>query len=147
MTKRDGRDAIGGLLLVLIGAAFLYEALGFGIGTMSHMGPGLFPMILSLVSIALGLFIAVPAIGKPVVIESISLRSLVAILGAIALFMLTIERFGLLPATFVATLAAAFADRDAELRRSIAVAAVVTTIVIVVFSLGLGLSTPLLKGG
>ncbi len=64
-----------------------------------------------------------------------ALRALLTVLGGVAAFALLVERAGLVPATFAATLLAGLAPSDAVPVRAVVHAAVVTVVIAVLFLL------------
>lgn len=62
MTGRNDRDLIGGALMFATGAGYaVYAVATYRLGSLSMMGPGLFPAILGTILAGLGVCIAVPA--------------------------------------------------------------------------------------
>lgn len=62
-----------------------------------------------------------------------ALRALLAVSGGVAAFALLVERVGLVPATFAATLLAGLAPSDAVPLRAVLHAVVVTVVITVLF--------------
>ena len=58
MRIKSQRDFFSGLLFMALGLAFAWGAATYEIGEAAHMGPGYFPLVLGIVLVALGGFIA-----------------------------------------------------------------------------------------
>ncbi len=137
--KVDAKDAVGGLLLALVGAYVLSQSFGYGLGTARRMGAGYFPMILGITAVAIGSVIALRSIGRTGGFEPVAWRPAVAILVAIAVFGLTVRHVGLLPAVAAAGLLACLGDREIGAIEALVLVAVVVAGVWLVFLVGLQL--------
>jgi putative tricarboxylic transport membrane protein len=141
MLKRDYRDLIGGSVMIVIGLWAAVQAwLDYPLGSISHMGPGMFPAGVGVLLAFTGalvfvpaLFRAGPALAKP------DLRAFFFVLLSLVLFALTVDTFGLIPATAVLTVASVLADNKVGVIGTIVLAAVLSAIAILVFSVGLGI--------
>ncbi|MFN3662588.1 tripartite tricarboxylate transporter TctB family protein [Yoonia sp.] len=142
--QRDWPDIFGGLILAAIGAcAVIWAALYYDMGTLRRMGPGFFPAALGTALFPLGLIVAFPALGRPGVAPKIEPASAIAVLAAIMIFAFGLSRLGLAGATAAAVLVATIpAPRTGWVWR-ISLAAIVTTLTVLVFSLGLRMTLPL----
>lgn len=100
-TTSARQDLIGGILSIAFGGFVLDHALSYPMGSALRMGPGFFPAVLAGLIIILGAALALHGfkaqIARPLVM--IKLRPLASIAAAVAMFALTLERFGLAPAT------------------------------------------------
>src|SRR5262245_38772879 len=93
---KDQKDFWSGILFIAFGCAGLWFGRSFLVGTLSRMGPGFFPMMMSLALIGTGGFLVLRSLvvaGEP--IERIALLPQLLILAAIVAFGLLIERIGL----------------------------------------------------
>jgi len=146
MQSPDYRDLVGGLALVAIGVAVTVNSVFYlNLGTPSRMGPGAFPAGLGVVLAVLGALIALPALFRTGEYPRIEIRPLFAVLGAILVFALVMERFGLVPAIAALTFIAGLADRRLSLLATAALAAVLSTIATLIFRTGLGLPIPIVS--
>lgn len=97
MTRvRDQQGFWAGILFVAFGCAGLWFGRSYAVGTLSRMGPGFFPMAMSIALIGIGAFILARSLivsGEP--IERIAFLPQLLILAAIVVFGLLIERVGL----------------------------------------------------
>lgn len=109
--SRDYRDIVGGLLLVIGGAAFSwYAAEYYSLGTLRRMGPGMFPMALGAVLALFGLAIAVPALFRQGTVPEIRIWTPLFVLSGVAAFAMTIRPFGLFPAIVAVIVISSFAE-------------------------------------
>ncbi|TVS00330.1 MAG: tripartite tricarboxylate transporter TctB family protein [Rhodobacteraceae bacterium] len=144
MSARDHENIIGGVLMAGIGLATVWLAHDYRAGTLVRMGPGYFPMVLGWLLTGIGMAIFFPALRRSGKLPSIHLRSFALILLAVVIFAATVERLGLIAASFATALVASFAEYESTLAGRLLLAASVTAITIVIFSFGLGMSIPLI---
>jgi hypothetical protein len=144
MHARDYRDIVGGLALVAIGSfAAIYAWATMTLGTVTRMGPGMFPMALGFILTSLGLAILVPALFRAGERMDIDFRSAAAILGSILVFALMIETFGMIPAIAVLIVIASRADSKVSLLEAVALVVTLSVITTLIFQVGLGLQVSL----
>ncbi|WFE75862.1 tripartite tricarboxylate transporter TctB family protein [Roseinatronobacter sp. S2] len=141
--RRDWPDIFGGVILAAIGVgAALWAAMYYDIGTLRRMGPGAFPVVLGCALFVLGMVIAVPAMGRTAAAPKVEPAAAVAVLAAIVIFALCLSRLGLAGATAAAVLVATLpAPRKGWVWR-VVLAAVVTVLTVLVFSVGLRMTLP-----
>jgi hypothetical protein len=132
---------IGGAICVGVGLIALTEALSYPLGTLLRMGPGFYPAILAAAMVVLGLGIIVVEGRGPhaLPIGEAHLRGLIAVVPAIAVFALLIDRFGMIPAVAASVLVSSRAEPELGLVRSLALAGglAMATTALFVFALGL----------
>lgn len=150
---RVQRDHLAGLIVMAMG--FGIAALGsrYGLGTMKHVGPGFLPVVLGVLQILVGATIALNAApseqedGNETEIHgSPDLRGWSCIVGSVILFVGLAKYAGFIPAIFACVFTAALGDRSARLLHTALLAAGMTACGVVVFSYGLGIQIPLLRG-
>jgi hypothetical protein len=140
------RDAVGGLVVIAIGAGFLFFGRELDTGTSSRMGPGYFPTILSYLMIALGAVITLQGLRGALQENSfgqIPWRGLALIVGAPVFFGFALRGLGLGPAVLVVVLATAWASRYAGVRSSVALSIGIAAFCTILFIQLLGLPLPL----
>lgn len=142
MANRDFRDITAGLTLGAIGVLCLAMSIAYGIGTVSRMGPGFFPMLVGGAAILLAVAMIIPALQRPTAVPRPAWHPLAGVAGAIAAFALAIEPLGLLPAISLAGAIAAASDRDSKLLQTIALVAFLAVGSWLVFIKGLGMAIP-----
>jgi hypothetical protein len=163
MTGSDGvgegglrvqRDYYAGGLISLVGAFVALNALNYQIGSLTRMGPGMFPLVLGILLAALGVLIAVNA-GE---VEGDSLDHLaddaspypdirggVAIVVGMIAFIFLTQTIGFVAGTFTCVFLAAIGDRQSTWIGSLVLSAVVTVIGVLVFIYGLKMNLPLFQ--
>jgi hypothetical protein len=147
MNRLLTKDFLAGLLFVAFGAAFLWLGADLRLGTPRSMGAGFVPRMLSIALMALGGFISLRAIVmRSELVELHNPRPLLLIIAAAAFFTFAFERFGLVPATLGLILLAALARPDWRRVEALATAAVLLTMCIAIFKLGLGMTFPVIRG-
>lgn len=140
--SRDYADIIGGALMILGGAWFTSYALNYNIGSLRRMGPGYFPVCIGILIAVFGLMLLLPALRRPGTIPVPEWRPMLWICGAIFAFTITVERFGLVPATVALTVLAAMADNRPRPMTTVVLAAALSLIGVVIFTWGLGIPMP-----
>ena len=137
---RGAQDLCAGLLFVFFGALALYFAREYPFGTAMRMGPGYFPAILGGILTAFGLAIALKGLlVRGPGIDAFALVPLVLILSAVALFALTVERFGILVAVALAVLVSALPSGQFRWGEVSVLLVVMAGLAVGLFTYGLGL--------
>ena len=145
---------VGGALVAAMAVVAWMSAGGLGIGSLAEIGPGLFPVALAILLLALSLVLfgigALQGSGEDLAVPGAeALRSLVAILSALVVFSLTIRGSGFIPAlgvtsaTPLAILIAGIASRETRWLDLVVFAVVLTAFCTVLFRFLLGLPLPL----
>src|SRR5262245_45819295 len=92
----DRQDFWSGILFIAFGCLGLWFGRNYAVGTLSRMGPGFFPLMMSLALVGIGVFlIARSLIAAGETIERIAVWPQLLILAGIVAFGLLIERVGL----------------------------------------------------
>ncbi|MEM8838509.1 MAG: tripartite tricarboxylate transporter TctB family protein [Pseudomonadota bacterium] len=103
---------VGGLFLIGLSLIFIIGGFDLGLGIPTRLGTGAFPVITGLVVLTLSVFIFFDEIKGKGIAERPDWIGFVAILAAIGVFGLSAERFGLVPAAFLAVIIASLPDRS-----------------------------------
>ena len=144
----DVADLVAGLVVVVACAGAGRLSVGYGVGTLGRMGPGFFPLALSILGVGLGLLVALRAVLAPRPEGEVPrLRRLAFVGAAFVLFGVAIEPLGLVLTILLTTVVASFADPAARLSHSLALGAGLAAGIWVVFVLLLKLPVPVLPGG
>jgi hypothetical protein len=147
------RDYYAGGLMTLIGVGAILEARHYNVGTLFHMGPGFFPIILGVVMTGLGILIAgVAAMADAESDDQMSYPkpewfAWFCILMGPILFIILGNYGGLLPATFACVFVSSLGDRTSTLKGSLILAATVTVFGVALFSYVLQVSLPMWRWG
>jgi len=138
------KELWSGLLFFALGCAAFGMALQYPIGTMSRMGPGYFPLVLSGTIAVLGLIF----IGRALVLGGTPLGgsrplAIVCVLGSAAIFAGLLDTFGLAIAALLLVVAAYAGGPEFRLPRMIALGIGLAAFVVVLFALLLKLQVPI----
>ena len=145
------KDFYAGLLMVLLGAGVTLNSTTYNLGTLMHMGPGMFPFMLGIVMTFIGILIFISGLmtpledGERILPESMEWRGWICILAGPLMFILFGEYFGMVPATFMCVFVSALGDRTATLKGSAILAAGITIVGAFVFSYVLKVPFPLFR--
>lgn len=147
------KDFLAGGLVTLIGLAAALQGWQYDFGTLIEIGPGFMPVTLGVLMMIVGLAIAFtgaasndvetadPPAARP------SWVGWSAILAGPLLFILLGRLGGLVPATFACVFVSALGDRNSTYKSSFALAAGVTVLGVVLFSIILRVPMPMLQWG
>ncbi len=140
MLQRDYRDIVAGSVLCLLGAfVALYCAIHYNLGSLTKLGPGLFPAALGVFLAVMGAAIAGLALFRQGQKVTVEVRPAVAVLVSLAAFAMTIESFGLIPAISLLTFVASFGNDRLRLSRAVGLAVALSAIATLIFRVGLEL--------
>jgi len=158
------RDYYAGGLMSLIGVGVILEARHYNLGTLFHMGPGFFPIILGVILKLIGTVIAAAAaVALPAEDDILHLpnpqwRAWLCIIAGPVLFIVFgvdwpalqgIVKYptGLIPATFVCVFVSALGDKDSTVLGSLILAAGITLFGVLLFEYVLQVSMPAWRWG
>jgi hypothetical protein len=147
------RDFYAGMLMTLLGIGVTFNSTSYTLGTLMHMGPGMFPFILGIVLTFLGLLIFGTALATPlgedehILPKNKEWRGWGCILAGPILFIILGEFFGMVPGTFACVFVSALGDREATLKNSFLLAAGVTFFGVLLFSYVLQIPFPMFRWG
>lgn len=143
---RNPRDLIGGALIGAVGLMFLAASFDLRIGTPRQMGPGYFPVVLSVTMIAIAVWIIISSWKDVTTVPKIHWRPLLAVAGSIAVFAVGSLSLGLVPGIFLAAVVAVLGDDAPTFRRLVFLPALLSVIAWLVFRVGLGLQLAAFRG-
>lgn len=156
-THRFKKDYYGGTLMVLVGLAAVVSGLQYHTGTLSHMGPGFFPVAVGALLAFVGVLIAASARNqteKPAQAAghghshaAPDLRGTVCIVLGTLAFLLFGKYGGMIPATFAIVFISALGDRSNSVKQAACLAIAMCVIAAVVFSWALQFQLPLFTWG
>lgn len=152
-THLHKRDFYAGGLMTLLGAGVTLDSTTYNIGTLTHMGPGMFPLMLGVVLTFIGVLIFGAALATPlgddehVLPRQKEWRGWGCILAGPILFIVFGEFFGMAPATFACVFVSALGDRSSTVKGSAILAFGVTFVGTLLFSYVLKLPFPMFRWG
>ncbi|MGQ9857492.1 MAG: tripartite tricarboxylate transporter TctB family protein [Thermodesulfobacteriota bacterium] len=145
MKIRDKSNLGAGVLFLVFGGAGMALSPGYQMGSAARMGPGYFPFLVSLclagigcALVAWGLSWAKKAGSGP----PIQFRAVALVLGSVMVFALLLKPLGLLLSGLVLVLLSSMAHRGWKPLESLACAALLVTLVFLLFSHALGMHLP-----
>lgn len=147
------REAWAAGTMIVLGLGAIAQATTYTLGSLARMGPGLFPAILGVLLVLLGLIIARMAYSPMVTEEDAEeipppeWRGWGCIIGGLMTFILLGKYGGLVPATFALVFISAMGDRQHTPRSAALLAVGVTILGVAVFSWALQLQFPLFRWG
>jgi len=140
---KNQKDFFAGLIFILFGIAFIGIASEYGFGTARRMGPAFFPIILSGILIAIGIFISVRGIAvseEPM--RGFTLKGLVLVIVGTLLFGFLVRSAGVPIATALLVSVSAFASQRFNWKPTLVLAIGMAVFCTVVFIYALGLPMP-----
>jgi hypothetical protein len=149
--NKYSRDYYGGGLMLLLGAGVIYKGLGYDVGSLTHMGPGYFPVAVGSVLAVMGALIALGARKQAATARTErrppEWRGWVCICLANMAFVALGHYGGLVPATFAVVFISALGDRQNSLWSAFLLALAMVAVSVIVFSWALQLQLPLFSWG
>ena len=145
---RHNRDFLGGLFYIVVGVVAIWIARDYPFGSALRMGPGYFPTTLSAIMILFGVAILAMGLRKPEALKGSnwSIRALIVLPIATAVFGWMMEEAGFLPAMLVLIPLSAAAGKDFKFSEIAMLTVGLTILCTLMFIEGLGLPYPLIKG-
>ncbi len=134
-------------MFIAFGVLFMALSTNYTLGTAAKMGPGYFPTVLGGLMAVLGAIVAIGAFGKNAVkteLDKVGWRELGMVLGAVALFALTLPKLGFIVALILLIGVAALASHEFKLRDTILSVIFLLALCYGVFVKGLELQFPVL---
>jgi len=147
------KDFYASMVMTLLGVGVILNSTTYNLGSLMHMGPGMFPFLLGIVLTFVGLLIFGTALTTPydeterILPESMEWRGWGCILAGPVMFIIFGEFFGMMPAIFSCVFVSALGDRTSTLKSSAILALGVTICGAALFSYVLQLPFPLFKWG
>lgn len=139
--------------MFLLGVAVALDSSTYDLGTLTHMGPGMFPLMLGIVLAFIGVIIFGTAVVTPldpderILPEQKEWWGWACILAGPILFIVFGEYFGMAPATFMCVFVSALGDRTSTLKSSALLALGITIPGVLLFSYLLQLPFPIFRWG
>jgi hypothetical protein len=147
------RDLYGGGIFVAIGLLVFLQGRTYNIGTLAHVGSGLFPVALGVVLMGLGALIAFGGIassepeseGESESVPPMQWKGFAAIVAGVLAFIVVGGLFGLAPAAFCCVFISALGDRTATLKSAAILGIVMTLFALLFFSYFLSVQFPVFQ--
>lgn len=152
------RDLCGGVLFVIVGLVVLIQGRTYGIGSLTDIGAGFFPVILGVALVVLGALIASSGLwSDPAATKSadVSLpkadlaplewRGIVAVVAGVGAFIAIGALFGLAPAAFCCVFISALGDRSTTITNAALLAVAMTAFAVCFFCYVLSIQFPIFQ--
>ena len=146
LQRRCNKDQAGAVLITALGVAVTFVGKGYGLGTLTQMGPGYMPTAIGVLLIVVGILIGMTANPAKESVPAAKVeagypspRACVCILGGVAAFIVIGTHGGLVPAAFACVFISALADRTNSVRDAALLAAALVAASYVIFSWALKL--------
>jgi putative tricarboxylic transport membrane protein len=146
MRIRHPKDFLTGLLFLLFGAAAVFFAADYNIGSAAKMGPGYFPFALGALLAALGVALLLRSVFWTKASQAgpvFHLKPLLLVLLSVVLFGLLLLPLGLLVSTTLLVVVSSLASHEFRWKEALLNAAALIFIVWVVFVYGLDFQVPI----
>jgi hypothetical protein len=141
------KDLPAGAIFIAFGLIYGYQSItAMPVGTLTRMGPGLFPAILSVLLILLGLGIVLRGVlgGDEIPFGAIPWRAVLLIAASTIVFAIFADDLGMLPGVFLTASIAAFAKRGVRVWHALLLGLCIAVFCSLLFTIGLGLPLPVL---
>jgi putative tricarboxylic transport membrane protein len=119
--------------------AMAYIGASYPVGTLGDMGPGYFPLMVSLATAAMGVITLVEVATSPSATLHVSWRAILFTVASILSWALLAERFGLIPASLALILLASLARPPVKIVSSVVTAVLVSACAVGLFIYGFDL--------
>nr|WP_281389648.1 tripartite tricarboxylate transporter TctB family protein [Pelagibacterium limicola] len=123
-------------------AAAAYAFMHYNMGTITRMGPGMIPAALGVLMALFGVTISISGFFRSGRFPEVRTLTPIFILGSIAAFAVLVRPFGLIPAVFVATIVATFAELNFRPLLCVILGLALSLMAYVIFIVGLRLTIP-----
>lgn len=133
---------LGGALMIGFGLWFGIRAADMTIGSATNMGPGYFPLALSVISGLMGLVLVLQGMRATAARVEVEWRPMIFVSLSVLAFAVGIRYFGLVPAVVGTIVVSAVADPDFRIVPTLILAAAMSFFAWLVFTIGLGLALP-----
>ena len=142
---RSQREFTAGLIFFCVGSVWLAGSLDHRIGSATAMGPGYFPLAVSLTlaSLGIGSVIRSLTVADPDVLDPWPIAAIVFVLGGVVGFGLLLQSAGLIAAAAVLILLSCWSRLRARPGETLLLAAALIALVSGIFVYGLGMPVDL----
>lgn len=144
--KPDTRDFIAGIVMIASGVfVALYASSNYQVGDAARMGPGYFPTMLGWILAFLGLVIAALSFRTVVHILTpppFTPRPFIAVIAAVAMFAVLINRIGLIPTTILMVIVTSAGSDSFRFPRAVVLGVCLAAIAWAIFVFGLQMTLP-----
>ena len=149
MKLKNAKDFWSGVMFIAFGLFFAGFAWQYDMGTAARMGPAYFPMVLGLLLVAIGAFVAFKGMRTESEdghghVDRFHFKPLGLVLGAVVAFGLLLRPAGLIVALLALIIISSLGSGEFKLKEILPLAIGLCLLVLAVFIWGLGLTIPIL---
>ncbi|EHK78003.1 Tricarboxylate transport protein TctB [Sinorhizobium meliloti CCNWSX0020] len=148
--KSADADRASGYAFLAVALLFGIPAFGFGLGSFTRFGAGVFPLVISSILAIVGATLVLHSVMRSGEaankILAFDFRAMTAVVGGMLFGAFCLRRFGLVVAVPGAVILASLASRELRPKGTLIAAAVLTLFAWLVFVVGLGIRLPLIVG-
>ena len=143
---RSNKDFWAGLMFLIIGAGAILMARHYPFGSTLRMGPGYFPVVLSVILIAFGIYVMIRGLLTNEKIQgNWSIRALIILPISMAVFGYVMDLAGFVPALIALCFVSAASGREFKFKEVLLMTIVLGVSSVAMFVWGLGLPYPLFQ--
>jgi len=146
MQLRNKQDFWSGVMFVILGLGFAWQATSYQMGTAARMGPGYFPFWLGICLAALGALVALTALSpksEETAVERFNFKTLGIIIISVILFGVLLRPLGLYVSLFLLVVGSSAASHDFSWKVAVVNGLFLVVFCYLAFVKGLGLIFPL----
>ncbi len=143
---RSNKDFWSGVMFFLTGAGAILIARHYPFGSTLRMGPGYFPIVLSVILMVFGVYVMLRGLRKSEKIQgNWSIRALIVLPFSMALFGILMELAGFVPALVALVFVSAASGREFKFKEVLLLTLFLGVLSVAMFIWGLGLPYPLIN--
>lgn len=146
MQVRNRQDFWSGVMFILLGLGFAWQASTYSMGTAGRMGAGYFPFWLGIVLALLGAIVLLGSLShkaEKTYVDRFDLRIVFLVVGSVVLYGLLLKPLGIYLSVFVLVVISSLASHEFNLKVAIGNAIFLVVFAYLAFIKGLGLIFPL----
>lgn len=146
MQVRNRQDFWSGVMFILLGLGFAWQASTYSMGTAGRMGAGYFPFWLGIVLALLGAIVLLGALSpkaEKTYVDRFDLRIVFLVVGSVVLYGLLLKPLGIYLSVFVLVVISNLASHEFNLKVAVGNAIFLVVFAYLAFIKGLGLIFPL----
>ena len=129
-------------------AGLMFFAFGYPLGTAARMGPGYFPRVLGGLLMLMGVALSLRSFRlQGHAMTPIAWKAVGLVLGGVSLFAAIVNTLGLVAATTVLIVVSGLASKEFNLKESLISSAVLSTVAVLLFIVGLKMQFPIFPWG
>ncbi|AZY50260.1 tripartite tricarboxylate transporter TctB family protein [Bordetella avium] len=146
MQLRNRQDFWSGVMFIILGLGFSWQASSYQMGTAARMGPGYFPFWLGLVLALLGAIVLLSSLSKKATethVDRFDWRVVFLVIGSVVVYALVLKLLGVYISVFLLVVLSSVASHEFNLKVAIANGIFLAVFSYLAFIKGLGLIFPL----